>query len=116
MTGAPERKRPIEWPRPKFVESVHSLTFLDRLAYVRGITDLTTGLRHTMSDEWTRADEWRDFAGVAYASTSVWEYANGPACVAECTPGLRDVGNVGMGPEDFQELVFTVFGRRLYKD
>jgi hypothetical protein len=45
----------------KYAESVAQLCFLDRTAYVRGTSDLTSQLTHQMEDEWRRADRWSDW-------------------------------------------------------
>jgi hypothetical protein len=86
---------------PKFAEDLRTLRFLNRLAYVRGTSDLTKGLPHDMNDEWLRGDTWTDWAGVEYTGREIWAYVNGAAAVAQCTPGERDSANAGMRPEDF---------------
>ena len=43
----------------------------------------------------------KDWKGVEYTGLGVWHYVCGAASVAECTPGSRDVNNVGMRPADF---------------
>ena len=81
-----------------------TLSFLDRQAYVRGTDELTADLKHSMEDEWMRGDPWTDWAGVEYTGISVWDYVNGPAKAAKCTPGLRDQGaNDGLTLEGFLE-------------
>lgn len=79
-----------------------TMSYLDRLAYVRGTADLTDKLSHKMCDEWLRGDTWSDWAGVNYDGTQIWEYVNGPAAVADCTPGVRDASNAGVTPEGFR--------------
>ncbi|EOD06576.1 hypothetical protein EMIHUDRAFT_453443 [Emiliania huxleyi CCMP1516] len=75
---------------------------IEKTAYVRGTDELTRGLAHTMEHEWTRAGlAWKDWKGVEYTGRAVWGYVSGAAFVAECTPGMRDVRNVGMRPADF---------------
>lgn len=45
----------------KYAENVAQLGFLDRTAYVRGTSDLTSQLTHQMEEEWLRADKWSDW-------------------------------------------------------
>ena len=44
---------------------------------------------------------WTDWKGAAYTGRGVWEYVNGVATPADCTPGRRDAANGGMMPADF---------------
>jgi hypothetical protein len=97
----------------KYGESVVTLQYLDRAAYVRGIEELTHGLNHGMEHEWTRSDMWTDWAGVEYQGAAVWAYVNGTATVATCTPGVRDENNVGRTVDDFVELANAHVGSRL---
>jgi hypothetical protein len=90
----------------KFGSGVTPLTYLDRRAYIRGTEELTHGLKHSMEHEWTRlTTRWTDYKGVEYSGQAVWDYVNGKAYEADCTPGRRDVGNAGMMPSDFRERI-----------
>lgn len=90
----------------KFGGDVRPLVYADRRAYVRGIEEFTGGLRHTMEHEWTREPStvWSDVKAVRYTGKEVWAYVIGPATAADCTPGRRDVNNVGRRPVDFKQL------------
>ena len=90
----------------KHGEGITNLTYLDRRAYTRGTDEITRGLAHDMEHEWTRGTtEWKDWKGVEYTDKGVWNYVNGPAEEADCTPGRRDVGNSGRLPSHFLEEI-----------
>ena len=48
---------------------------------------------------------WTDHAGVEYRSEEEWEYVNGPASPADCTPGRRDTANEDKTPQQFMDEV-----------
>ena len=86
----------------KYGDSVITLEYADRAAYLRGLEPLTYDLTHAMRDEWMRDTcAWTDWAGVQYTGPEIWQYVNGAASVQQCTPGLRDQHNDGCTPEDF---------------
>jgi hypothetical protein len=86
-------------------DEVTTLNFLDRLAFVRGTEELTSGLEHSMDAEWDRGDEWEDRQGASYDARTEFGYVTGAASVKECTPGTRDTANAGMRPADFKRRV-----------
>ena len=89
----------------KFGATTRTLSYLDRRAYTRGTEELTRGLKHSMKDEWARADVWTEHWGLRHEHSAIgcWGYVNGDAATATATPGVRDVNNVGVGAEAFRE-------------
>jgi len=99
----------------KFGSDVRTLTYLDRNAYIRGTSELTQELQHSMESEWVReGNEWADFAGVKYTGKQVWNYVIGPASCERCTPGKRDEENQGMLPEHFLDRVNVYLAERCH--
>mmetsp|Transcript_48529 Transcript_48529/g.127834 ORF Transcript_48529/g.127834 Transcript_48529/m.127834 type:complete len:332 (-) Transcript_48529:328-1323(-) len=88
---------------PKFASP--TLQYASREAYVQGLSDLLQAPMLTMAMEFARDTQWTDWQGTTYSLREEWGYCTGRAFTCRCTPGMRDEGNEGMEPSDFQARV-----------
>ena len=90
----------------KICGNVNTLHFGTRAAYIIGNDDILGKPILTMEQECTRDIPFEDWKGITYDLKQEWEYVTGAAEEkANRTAGVRDHGNTGMTPEDFQNAV-----------
>ena len=97
----------------KMCESVVTLQYGNRDAFVRGLDDILARPALTMAQEFARDHTWTDWKGGAYSLREEWAYVSGAAVATPgCTPGTRDADNGGKTPVDFMEEVNAHIRRR----
>lgn len=90
----------------KLCQSVMTLSYGTRKAFVRGLDDLIGKPLLTMEQEFDRDFTWTDWKGKSYSLRAEWNYVIGSALpAANCTPGTRDAANFGKTPQHFLNIV-----------
>jgi hypothetical protein len=88
----------------KLTADSSDLGYGDRMAYVRGISEIVFSPPLTMAEEWARNHEWSDWTGCSFCGSEEWDYVwNQPA--AEGRGGVLgfDEGHTGMMLACFRE-------------
>jgi len=82
------------------------LFYAGRDAFVDGLDDIVELPMLTMAQEFDRDLNWIDWKGATYHLREEWEYVNGSAVKCDhCTPGTRDMTNMGKTPDDFRSEI-----------
>lgn len=86
----------------RMCDSVVTLQYGNRHAFVHGLDDILANPAICMEHEFNRDSTWEDWKGVRYNLQTEWAYVNGEASATPgCTPGTRDANNHGKTPEQF---------------
>jgi hypothetical protein len=98
----------------KLCDSVQTLSYGNRVAYIEGIDGLISHPVLTMDMECDRDTTWTDWKHKTYSLRDEYAYVNGTAKVAmNCTPGTRDEHHDGWTPQHFlQEANAYITERR----
>ena len=77
-------------------------------AFVDGLDDIVKLLMLKIAQEFDRDLNWIDWKSATYHLREEWEYVNGSAVKFDhCTPGIRNVTNMGKTPDDFRSEINT---------
>jgi len=96
----------------KMCDTVRTLSYGTRAAFITGMDDVTAKTTLTMAQELKRDITWVDWKGVTYKLDEEYRYVLGPATPAAKTPGERDANNSGKTLEQFLREVNEFIRKR----
>jgi hypothetical protein len=89
----------------KLVSDSSELKYGDRMAFVRGVTEILLLRPLTMAEEWARNLKWKDWNGASFRGKEEWDYVwSKPAEEGRGGVVLFDKGHDGMFLADFRQL------------
>jgi hypothetical protein len=91
----------------KLCESAVELCYLDREAYIRGLSEVLFAPPCTMEQEWLdRNDCWVDWSGKSFSAAEEWKYVTEGKAKEETTPvGLHENGRGGWTLQHYHDHI-----------